>query len=301
MTTSSRLKLASLLAFVCAVALVATSRSLHAQAGDRERTIYVSALDDKGEPVAGLGPDAFVVKEDDRRREVLRVSKAVEPMDIALLIDNSQAAEPAISFMRTALPAFVAKVAPGNQVAVITLAERPTIVTDYTSDPKRLADATARLFSMPGSGMTLLDALIETSRGITKRESPRAVIVTVTTDGTEFTNRYSKDVVRTLTEARVALHFVGIGTFPHSEEHDLRERSFFIDEAPRATGGERITVLVANGLDTALGRLGRVLTSQYKVVYGRPESLIPPEKIEVSSARDAVTMHATPSREKKDR
>ena len=28
--------------------------------------------------------------------------------------------------------------------------------------------------------------------------------------------------------------------------------------------------------------MGRELSSQYKVVYGRPDSLIPPEKIEVT-------------------
>jgi hypothetical protein len=43
----------------------------------------------------------------------------------------------------------------------------------------------------------------------------------------------------------------------------------------------------------ALERLGRELLSQYKVVYGRPDSLIPPEKIEVSARRSGVTMRGT--------
>jgi VWFA-related protein len=267
-----------------------------AQAPSRERTMFVSAVTDKGEPVEGLGPEAFVITEDGRRREVLRVSKATEPLDIALLVDNSQAAAPAITFLRESLAKFVATMAPASRIAVITLADRPTISTDYTSDPKRLADAVGRIFSMNQAGATLLDGVYETSQGLRKRDTPRAVIVPVVTDGVEFTNRFSKDVSRMLVDARVALHLVTIGQFYHSEEHSIRERSFMIDEAPRVSGGQRITMLTPTGLDPALARLARELSSQYKVVYGRPESLIPPEKIEVSSGKAGVTMRGAPAR-----
>src|SRR5690349_2115932 len=130
----------------------------------RERTLFVSAVDGDGEPVANLGPDAFVVREDGVRREVLRVSRATEPIDVAVLIDNSQSASEEITFFREALSKFVAKMAPGNHVALIGLAERPTILVDYTDDTKRLSDAVGRLFPMSGSGMTLLDAMFETSK-----------------------------------------------------------------------------------------------------------------------------------------
>jgi hypothetical protein len=59
------------------------------------------------------------------------------------------------------------------------------------------------------------------------------------------------------------------------------------------SGGQRVTLLVASAVQQALERLGRELSSQYKVVYGRPDSLIPPEKIEVSARRPGVTMRGT--------
>ena len=77
-----------------AIAGVMLTSGIHAplrKLASRERTLFVSAVDAKGEPVEGLGPDAFVVREDGRRREVLRVSRATEPIDLALLVDNSQA------------------------------------------------------------------------------------------------------------------------------------------------------------------------------------------------------------------
>jgi VWFA-related protein len=269
-----------------------------AQAGARERTLYVSAVDDNGEPVEGLGPDAFVVREDGVRREVLRVSRATEPIDIALLVDNSAAAERQIIELRGALGKFVTAMAPNNHIAVITLAERPTIAVDYTGDIARLTTATGRIFPMSGSGMTLLDAILETAKGLGKRDGPRATIVGVITNGPEFTNTYARDVVAELKKAQTSLQLVTVGQFLHSEEQGIRERSFLLDQGPRETGGEHISLLAPMGLDSALQKLAHELLSQYKVVYGRPQSLIPPEKTEVSSSRSGVTMRGTPERGK---
>jgi len=286
-----------ILALACVTTLTGFGIRTSAQNREtRERALFVSAVDKDGEPVAGLGPEAFVVREDGVRREVLRVSRATEPIDIALLVDNSTAASQEITFFREALSKFVAKMAPGNNIAVITLADRPTIVVDYTSDTKRLSDATGRLFPMPQSGMTLLDGILETAQGLARRETPRAVIVPVITDGTEFTNRYSNDVVAALDRVHAALHIVGIGQFIHSEEHGIRERSFLLNDGPAKSGGQYITLLSPHGLDPAMQRLARELSSQYKVIYGRPQSLIPPERTEVSSAKTGVTMRGAPAR-----
>ena len=287
-----------ILALVCAGALTGFRATTAAQQanGPRERALFVSAVDKDGEPVSGLGPDAFVVREDGVRREVLRVSRATEPIDIAVLVDNSAAASDEITFFRDGLSKFVATMAPGNNIAVVTLADRPTILVDYTNDSKRLSDAVGRLFSMSQSGMTLLDALVETSQGLSKRETPRAVIVPVITDGIEFTNRYSTDVVAALDRADAALHVVEIGQFAYSEEHGIRERSFLLSNGPQKSGGQQITLLSPHGLDPALQKLARELSSQYKVIYGRPQSLIPPERTEVSSAKTGVTMRGAPAR-----
>jgi VWFA-related protein len=271
-----------------------TPPSLSAQA--RERTLFVSAVDEKGEPVEGLGPDAFIVRENGQRREILRVSRATEPIDIALLADNSQAAGDEITFVRDALSKFVATMAADNRIALVALADRPTVFVEYTSDVGRLNAGIGRLFAMSQSGMTLLDGVFETARGMEKREGPRAVILPVVTDGVEFTNRYSKDVAQALKRAGAALHAVGMGTFTHAEEHAIRERSFLLDEGPRVSGGQRVLLLAPNALTATLQRLGRELSSQYKVVYGRPDSLLGFDELEISSARAGVTVRGTPAR-----
>jgi VWFA-related protein len=285
----------ALIPVIPALLVLAASPSIRAQAGARERTLFVSAVDTRGEPVGGLGPADFVVTEDGRRREVLRVSKAVEPIDIAVLVDNSASAERAVPSLRDGLKAFVGALAGDNQIAIIGLADRPTILVDYTTSRERLEQAAGRIFSMSSSGMTLLDAVSETTAGLRRREATRAVIVPVITNGTEFTNRYARDVIRSLRDASVALSPIVIGVldFDTTEE---RERSLLLDDGARQTGGEHVTLLTEMAVEQALARLARQLSSQYKVVYGRPESLIPPEKIEIASGRAGVTMRAMPAR-----
>jgi hypothetical protein len=107
---------------------------------------------------------------------------------------------------------------------------------------------------------------------------------------------YVEDVVAALDRVDAALHLVGIGQFVYSEEHGIRERSFLLSNGPTKSGGQQITLLSPHGLDPAMQRLARELSSQYKVIYGRPQSLIPPERTEVSSAKPGITMRGAPAR-----
>lgn len=282
------------LASVSILADVALER-LQAQAGVRERTIFVSAVNSRGEVVEGLGPTDFVVTEDGRRREILRVSPALEAIDIAVLVDNSAASMKAIPSVREGLRAFFTQMAVGNQIALISLADRPTILVDYTSSAERLEQGIGRLFPMSGSGMTLLDGIVEVSSGLRRREAPRAVIIPIITNGAEFTNRYARDVVASVRQAGASLHAIVIGNLELGSTEE-RERAFTLDEGTRTTGGQHVTLLAETAVQQALLKLARELTAQYKVVYGRPESLIPPEKVEVTSARNGVTMRGTPAR-----
>jgi VWFA-related protein len=285
----------ALLCLVSAGILAAAVTGVRAQAGLRERTVFVSAVDSRGDPVTGLGPADFTVSEDGRQREVLRVTPALEPIDIAILVDNSAAATRTISPTREALRAFIAQMAVGNQIAVIGLADRPTILVDFTSSSERLEQGIGRLFAMSGSGMTLLDSIVEISNGMRKREAPRAVIVPIITIGAEFTNRYSRDVTAALKESGAALHAIVVGNLPMGSTEE-RERALAIAQGARESGGQHVTLLAETAIEQALLKLARELTSQYKVVYGRPESLIPPEKIVVGSPRTGVTMRGTPAR-----
>jgi len=283
--------IAVVLGIASAYAVAAFPRA-HAQ-GPRERTMFVSAVDQKGEPVEGLGPNDFAIREDGALREVLRVSHANEPIDIAILVDDSAASEGVIPRVREGLSAFVKTMSEDNQIAIIGLADRPTILVDYSSNTKRLLDGVGRLWPRSRAGSTFMDGLYEVSRGLQKRETPRAVIIPVITDGGDFVYRHYEQVMPEVKKAGAAIHAVTIGTFMSSDTDELRNRARILAEGTKDTGGQRVNLLTPMAVQSSLERLARELSSQYKVVYGHPESLIPPEKIEVSAKRQGLTMRGT--------
>jgi VWFA-related protein len=280
------------IAFACAVAVCLPAAAQES----RERTMYVSAVDQKGEPVEGLGSNDFVVREDGVQREVLRVTRATEPIDIAILVDDSAASESLIPRVREALRSFIAKMAMGNQIAIVGLADRPTILANYTSNTKLLQDAIGLLWPRTRAGTTLMDALFEVSRGLERRETPRAVIIPIITDGGDFPNRQYEQVMPEVKQAGAAIHAIAVGNFSSTDHDELRNRARILSEGTRTTGGQRVSLLSEISVQQALDRLARELSSQYKVVYSRPESLIPPDKLEVSARRPGITMRGAPER-----
>jgi VWFA-related protein len=268
-----------------------------AAAQSTEQTLYVSALDQSGAPVDGLGPDAFVVKEDGQQREVLRAARATDPVDIVVLIDNSQAATPYINDMRRALRAFVTRTSnAGDHVALVAIADRPTILADYTNSLTALQKGVDRVFAQPGAGMRLLDGIGEAARGLERREAARRVIVSVTSDGTEFSNPNHQRVIEAL-DASNAAYFAFVITRGATDlsTDEARARGIVLDTGTRTTGGHLEHLLSSMGLRPALEGLATELEHQYQVVYSRPEALIPPKTISVSAAKPGLTVRGTPA------
>src|SRR5262245_13773753 len=109
--------------------LVAVGSPAFAQAD--ERIIYASVVDRNGEPVLDLTDKDFIVREDGQTREILRVARDTDPLQIALLVDNSAAMRNKDSELRKAVTAFIDGTREGVQIALITLASRPTISVNY--------------------------------------------------------------------------------------------------------------------------------------------------------------------------
>jgi hypothetical protein len=267
-----------------------------------QRSMYVSVLNDAGAPVADLGPADFVIREDNTAREVLKVVPAEEPMQIAVLVDTSQAARDDIAHIRTALPPFFATLtAARNQVSLIAIGERPTVFTNYTADPAELSKGTGRIWSMRDSGAYLLDGLVEVCQGFKKREAARPVIVSITTEGPELSNLHQDQVLDALRGSGAAFHAFTLGRPSTSQSDEVRVRNIVLDEGPRTTGGHREDLLTSMALAGQLARLATELTHQYRVTYSRPQSLIPPERVTVAAAKPGLTARGTLIKEQQGR
>jgi hypothetical protein len=225
-------------------------------------------------------------------------------MQIAVLVDTSQAARDDISHMRTALPPFVAALTGGevkNQIAIIAIGERPTVFTDYTSNPATLKKGIDRIWSMRDSGAYLLDGIVEVCQGFKKREATRPVIVSITTEGPELSNLQYDQVLDPLRASGAAFHAITLGHPSSSLSDEVRNRNIVLDEGPRKTGGSRDELLTSMALEGKLRQLANELTHQYRVTYARPQSLIPPERVTVAAAKPGLTARGTLIKEEQKR
>lgn len=274
--------------------IVAVTPALTAQDARNKGThdVYVSVLDGNGAPVPGLTAADFVVREDGNAREVLSARIADEPLQVALLIDDSQAAADATSHLREGLTAFVERMHGKGEVALITIGERPTVLAPYTKDTEQLKQRVGRIFPRSGAGAYLLDAILDASRALGKREAARGVIVAVTFEGIDYSNRQYQQVLDELRKSGAALHVIAVGTPSSSLTDEERNRGMVIAEGTARTGGRRDQVLAVSGLPEKLKQSADELINQYVVSYARPEMLIPPEKVEVTTKRPNLTVRA---------
>jgi VWFA-related protein len=281
-----------------------------------ERVIYASIVDSKGQPVLGVGPKDLVVSEDGQTREILRVVKDDDPLQIALLVDNSVSMRGKLSDLRKAVSSFVTGLRPGVQVALLTLAERPTIVVNYTADQPALLTGVGGIVAFE-AGNYVLDGIAEASEGFTRRPMARSVMVVVTGMGPELSHRDYTDVLRPLRDSRAVLHAV-IVTGPNPEGDAMRAaragnsdaggdiadaggdigdtgdasgevgRDIVLGRMTKETGGRYQEVLSTGGLNAKLQQLSSEISNQYRVTFARPQRLIPPKSTKISARQSKM-------------
>ena len=258
----------------------------------RQREVYVSAVDSKGAPVKGLTVADFAVREDRTAREVLKAEAATESMQIALLIDDSEAATRMITPLREAITDFIQKLQGKAEIALITFGERQTTIVEYTTNQELLKKGVGRIFGRPSAGPYLLEAIVDASRGLEKRKAKRPVIVAITIEGIEFSNQHYQPVLEAVERSGATFHALAIGSPSSSQDDEMRNRNMVIAEATERTGGRREQVLADSALPETMRELADELLNQYVVTYSRPDTLIPPQRIEVTSTRPDVKVRA---------
>ena len=250
-------------------------------------------MDGKGEPARGLTAEDFRVREDGIAREVLKAGPATEPLTVALLVDDTQAASSGVLMIREAVQNLLTALDGKAEISIVTFGERPTIAVDYTTDSKKLLYGANRIFPRSGAGGYLMDAIVEVSKGMQKRKPKRPVIVVLMIEeGVEFSNRHYDNVLGELDKGGAALHVVAIGQPNSSLTDEIRNRNQVIAEGTQRTGGRRDQVLALTAAPAKMSQLANELLTQYVVTYSRPDTLIPPEKIEVTVTRPGLTARA---------
>ena len=273
------------------------------QAQSVEREMVVSVLDESLQPVAGLTPSDFIIREDGAAREVLRVSPDTAEREIILLVDTSENIRPVQGDIRRAATAFVRRMTEQHPVAIVSFGGTPMILSEATRDLEQLEDAIGQIFGFPGNAAYLLDAVSETMQGIERRNVPRPVLVVLTTLGLEYSLRDARPLIRRMEEADVPFYSMvyvnrranrAQSAISQSElDRQLLERDLLLDLGATQTGGRRRDMTSSAASAAVIEDIASDLLNQYLVVYARPDALIPPEDIRVEVTRAGLTARGT--------
>lgn len=268
-----------------------------------ERNVIVTVVDADNEPVKGLTTSDFEIFEEGAEREVLRVSPARQGRQITVLVDTSQSAARVAGDFRDALGLFFEAMHSDNQISLVGFGGPPRILVDSTTNLDRLKAGLGQIFGFPGTAAYLLDAISQVANGFLRRDSNRPVMLVLATEGLDYSNSSSREVLNQLTESNTAFYALVIDergngsralnlSQPEIFRQEL-ERNIVLERGPRDSGGKRRQLFSSTALEQTIKEIVIELKNQYLVTYARPNRLIPPEHFEVNVVKTGLTARGT--------
>jgi VWFA-related protein len=267
--------------------------------GPTTRTVYVTVVDDEGRSVPGLLPADFVVKEGGKEREVASVAPASERMRLALLVEHPLVGQ---AYVRQGLEAFVTRMFPSAEIALMMVTQRAEPLVDFTSDTNALVRAIRNLpLSQARLSAAVPDAIFEVAKAFEKAKPARPVMVLATIEQGQSTEVDPEGILSQIAKSKAQFWAVSIEParsqpVPKANSlHDFAGRSQIIGDGPRQSGGRRVPILTLPGFETGLQQVADDLSSQYLITYLLPDGVRTSDRISISLTKPGMTLRA-PSR-----
>jgi hypothetical protein len=275
-----------------AVAGVAPMLRLDAQQTPAQtRTVYVSVTDKAGVPVIDLSAADFVVKEGNRVRAVTGVALTTTPIRMAVLVADGGAGG-----FQQAVAALYQKLQGTAEMSIVRVLENSTPVVDYTTDGDAIFAGILTLGRRPNTWASghLLEAIVERLRTLPK-PGYRPVLVVMRGISRVVRSTLEPDAVRELrrrTDARVyVIAPYGAGTLGGPDGLPGLGLEVVLNDGASESGGRYHEFNGANLVNVA-GRIADELLSQHEVSYALPDGVTPSIRLEVTSTRSGVKVHA---------
>ncbi len=236
--------------------------------------LYAAVTDASGAPVLDLTADEFELTMGGTVLTVASATLDAAPK-IALIVDNSQGMAEAQSPLRAGLMAFLETLAPEHAVGIFSIGGQIRRRVDFTTEREELIDTAGAIFVESGSGMRLLEGLMETWDRRFEDEDQWPVFMLVVSDSFDASNFASEhaynEFARELLIREATVHAVVLVTgrgMGFQASSNLAQN----------TGGGFVTINTPTGLPDSLTQLAERLNAQaaqqltrYRVVYELPD------------------------------
>lgn len=235
--------------------------------------VNVSVLDPRDQPVTTLSQQHFRVLDNGREQPIRFFAHEDAPVSLAIILDTSGSMQSKWNRAREMLAAFCGSLEPRDEVFLVTVQQRASLLVDYTSDCGTLQN---QLITAQPHGVTpLLDAIPLAVQHLRRAANPRRAILIVS-DGGENASRVRLSEVRRLArEANAQIYAATLGLSPefaHSAYPDERRGPELLAEIAELTGGRAFSIDDHRHIGEAAAAIAREIHDQYVIGYQSPDS-----------------------------
>ncbi len=226
--------------------------------------VPVTVTDDSHRIVLGLDKENFQVFENKQSQPLQSFSRTDMPISIGLIFDTSGSMSTKIDRAREAVTAFLKTANPQDEFFVITFADTPTGLVDFTTSTEDVQNKL--LFATPRGMTSLLDAIylgVSKLRGA--QYSKKALLII--SDGGDNHSRYTeRDVKNIVKESDVTIYAIGVyDRYFRTEEERLGPG--LLSDISELTGGRSFSLDNLNDLPDVASKIGVELRNQYVLGY----------------------------------
>jgi VWFA-related protein len=237
-------------------------------------TVYVSAVNEKGEPVA-IDPATIQIQENGQAMPLADVrggrgSEKINPVTTMLVIDISGSMDKngKLTAAKEAAKAYVAQMRPGDQAGLMTYDTKTYYVQPITSDTNVLNTAIDGLVA--GSDTAMYNALVEAEKNLETVNGRKSIIVL--TDGLDNKSQSkAEDVITGIGQSGLTISTIGFGDASSRGQVGLDEKG--LQSLAEKTGGLYSFAGDADALSAVFQQYGEVLQSEYALTYISPTTL----------------------------
>jgi Ca-activated chloride channel family protein len=226
--------------------------------------VNVTVTDFHDRLIHDLKASDFLLADGKNPQRIRYFSSEDTPISVAVILDISGSMGNKIEQVCSAATEFFRSSNPQDEFAVLTLSDKPRLLTHFTNSLEDIESALQRI--QPGGPTALWDAIYVGLREMrTARYGKKALLVI--SDGGDNQSRYTQAEIKSvLQEADVQLYAIDIfERFPRTKEE--RTGLLALDEVTSVTGGRVFLTHDSNELHQAVRQINDELRTQYVLGY----------------------------------
>lgn len=227
--------------------------------------VPVTITDPMNRLVTGLEKENFQVFEGDKSQPIQSFSSEDAPISLGVIFDISGSMSDKIRKSRDAVVEFFKTANPQDEFFMITFADRPEVLADFTKSVEEVQD---KMISLQAKGRTaLLDAIYLGLDKMRAAHNTKKALLVIS-DGGDNRSRYTESEIKSLVrEADVQMYAIGLyepGGGPTPEE---RAGPALLTDITEVTGGRTFAIDNASELADVASKIGVELRNQYVIGY----------------------------------